>query len=195
MKRPHSFAGSRVLVLDDPIQAIDPSKIDGFLQVLIRLAENRQVIVFTHDDRLPSAIRLSRSPAGIVELVRGANSVVTVTESTRPPADRLLEDAFAIAVDEAVPARTAYRGAAGARGARGLARRTERVVDEAGVRFPDHPVETCCARDASERCARGAGQEGVAWIEFGGASARLRTSASLAEVRHLIGAVRRLQQQ
>ncbi|GFG63820.1 hypothetical protein MKUB_13100 [Mycobacterium kubicae] len=92
----------RFLVLDDPIQAMDPSKIDGFLQVLTRLAENRQVIVFTHDDRLPSAIRLSRSPARIVELVRGANSVVTVTESTRP-ADRLLEDAFAIAVDEAVP--------------------------------------------------------------------------------------------
>ena len=92
----------RFLVLDDPIQAMDPSKIDGFLQVLTRLAENRQVIVFTHDDRLPSAIRMSRSPARIVELVRGANSVVTVTESTRP-ADRLLEDAFAIAVDEAVP--------------------------------------------------------------------------------------------
>jgi DNA repair exonuclease SbcCD ATPase subunit len=92
----------RFLVLDDPIQAMDPSKIDGFLQVLTRLAENRQVIVFTHDDRLPSAIRMSRSPARIVELVRGANSVVTVTESTRP-ADRLLEDAFAIAIDEAVP--------------------------------------------------------------------------------------------
>ena len=92
----------RFLVLDDPIQAMDPSKIDGFLQVLARLAENRQVIVFTHDDRLPSAIRMSRSPARIVELVRGANSVVTVTESTRP-ADRLLDDAFAIAVDEAVP--------------------------------------------------------------------------------------------
>jgi hypothetical protein len=89
-------------VLDDPIQAMDPSKIDGFLQVLTRLAENRQVIVFTHDDRLPSAIRMSRSPARIVELVRGANSVVTVTESTRP-GDRLLEDAFAIAADEAVP--------------------------------------------------------------------------------------------
>ncbi|BBZ18631.1 AAA family ATPase [Mycolicibacterium gadium] len=92
----------RFLVLDDPIQAMDPSKIDGFLQVLNRLAEHRQVIVFTHDDRLPSAIRLSRSPARIVELVRGANSVVTVMESTRP-ADRLLEDAFAIAADDAVP--------------------------------------------------------------------------------------------
>jgi len=92
----------RFLVLDDPIQAMDPSKIDGFLDVLTELAAERQVVVFTHDDRLPSAIRTSRSPARIVELVRGANSVVTVTESSRP-ADRLLDDAFAIAVDEAVP--------------------------------------------------------------------------------------------
>ncbi|BBY44165.1 AAA family ATPase [Mycolicibacterium celeriflavum] len=92
----------RFLVLDDPIQAMDPSKIDGFLEVLVRLAETRQVVVFTHDDRLPSAIRVSRAPARIVELTRGANSVVSVTESTRP-ADRLLDDAFAIAVDEAVP--------------------------------------------------------------------------------------------
>ena len=92
----------RFLVLDDPIQAMDPSKIDGFLEVLVGLAETRQVIVFTHDDRLPSAIRMSRAPARIVELSRGANSVVTVTESTRP-ADRLLDDAYAIAADKAVP--------------------------------------------------------------------------------------------
>ncbi|MCV7281686.1 AAA family ATPase [Mycolicibacterium flavescens] len=92
----------RFLVLDDPIQAMDPSKIDGFLEVLVRLAETRQVIVFTHDDRLPSAIRVSRAPARIVELTRAPNSVVSVTESTHP-ADRLLDDAYAIAVDDAVP--------------------------------------------------------------------------------------------
>jgi ABC-type hemin transport system ATPase subunit len=92
----------RFLVLDDPIQAMDPSKIDGFLQVLTKLAEDRQVVVFTHDDRLPSAIRRSRVPARIAEVMRGANSAVTVTESSRP-ATRMLEDAFAIAADEAVP--------------------------------------------------------------------------------------------
>lgn len=92
----------RFLVLDDPIQAMDPSKIDGFLQVLTKLAEDRQVVVFTHDDRLPSAIRRSRVSARIVEVMRGANSIVTVTESSRP-STRMLEDAFAIAADEAVP--------------------------------------------------------------------------------------------
>jgi ABC-type lipoprotein export system ATPase subunit len=92
----------RFLVLDDPIQAMDPSKIDGFLQVLTKLAEDRQVVVFTHDDRLPWAVRQSRTPARIVEVTRGPNSAVTVSESSRP-ATRMLDDAFAIAADEAVP--------------------------------------------------------------------------------------------
>ena len=92
----------RFLVLDDPIQAMDPSKIDGFLQVLTALAKDRQVIVLTHDDRLPAAIRRSRTPARIVELTRGLNSAVSVTESTTP-AKRLLDDAYTIAADEVVP--------------------------------------------------------------------------------------------
>lgn len=92
----------RFMVLDDPIQAMDPSKIDGLLDVLTKLAEDRQVIVFTHDDRLPAAIRRSQVSARIVEVMRGMNSVVTVAESSRP-ATRMLEDAYAIAADEAVP--------------------------------------------------------------------------------------------
>ena len=92
----------RFMALDDPIQAMDPSKIDGFLQVLTELAKERQVIVLTHDDRLPSAIRTSRTEARIIEVTRGANSVVHVTESS-DPATRLLDDAFAIAADDAVP--------------------------------------------------------------------------------------------
>ena len=93
----------RFMVLDDPIQAMDPSKIDGFLKVLSELAKDRQVIVLTHDDRLPAAIRVSRTEARIVEVTREANSAVHVTESS-DPATRLLEDAFAIAADDAVPA-------------------------------------------------------------------------------------------
>lgn len=92
----------RFMVLDDPIQAMDPSKIDGFLKVLTDLAKDRQVIVLTHDDRLPAAIRVSRTEARIVEVTREANSVVHVAESS-DPATRLLDDAFAIAVDDAVP--------------------------------------------------------------------------------------------
>ncbi len=92
----------RFVVFDDPIQAMDPSKIDGFLQVLTTLSADRQVIVLTHDDRLPAAIRASRTDARIVEVTRGANSIVHVAESN-DPANRLLDDAFAIAADQAVP--------------------------------------------------------------------------------------------
>ncbi len=92
----------RFLVFDDPIQAMDPSKIDGFLEVLTALAKDRQVIVLTHDNRLPAAIRGSRAPARIVEVTRAANSAFSVVDSTRP-ATRLLDDAFAIAADDAVP--------------------------------------------------------------------------------------------
>ena len=92
----------RFLVFDDPIQAMDPSKIDGFLDVLTELAKDRQVIVLTHDNRLPAAIRSSRAPARIVEVTRAVNSAISVVDSTRP-ATRLLDDAFAIAADEAVP--------------------------------------------------------------------------------------------
>ena len=92
----------RFIVFDDPIQAMDPSKIDGSLQVLTELAADRQVIVLTHDDRLPAVIRAARTDARIVEVSRGANSTVHVAESS-DPATRLLDDAFAIAADEAVP--------------------------------------------------------------------------------------------
>ena len=92
----------RFIVLDDPIQAMDPSKIDGFLEVLTGLARDRQVIVLTHDDRLPAAIRVSRTQARILEVTRDANSVVRVEESS-DPATRILDDAFAIAADDAVP--------------------------------------------------------------------------------------------
>ena len=92
----------RFLVFDDPIQAMDPSKIDGFLEVLTSLAKDRQVIVLTHDNRLPAAIRSSRAPARIIEVTRAVNSAISVVDSTRP-ATRLLDDAFAIAADDAVP--------------------------------------------------------------------------------------------
>lgn len=92
----------RFVVLDDPIQAMDPSKIEGFLQVLTRLAIDRQVVVFTHDDRLPAAIRRSNVTARVIEVTRSTNSLVTVSDSLNP-ATRALDDAYKIARDEAVP--------------------------------------------------------------------------------------------
>ena len=52
----------RFLVLDDPVQAMDPTKVEGLAAVLADLARTRQVIVFSHDDRLAHAAR--RLPGG-----------------------------------------------------------------------------------------------------------------------------------
>ena len=93
----------RFLVLDDPIQAMDPAKVEGFVRVLERIAATRQVIVFSHDDRLATAIRNLAVDARIVEITRGAGSTVTVAESTNP-ARRYIDDAEAVLLDENVPA-------------------------------------------------------------------------------------------
>jgi ABC-type lipoprotein export system ATPase subunit len=92
----------RFIVLDDPIQAMDPSKVEGFVQVMAELAVDRQVIVLSHDDRLADAVRRSSLKASMYEVTRGPKSVVTVQE-TLHPALRYLADAEALTRDLNVP--------------------------------------------------------------------------------------------
>ncbi|QOC92165.1 hypothetical protein [Micromonospora craniellae] len=47
----------RFLVIDDPVQSMDPTKVYGLAKVLHQVAQHRQIVVFTHDDRLPAAVR------------------------------------------------------------------------------------------------------------------------------------------
>ena len=47
----------RFVVIDDPVQSMDPAKVDGLARVLAEPPRDRQVVVFTHDDRLPEAVR------------------------------------------------------------------------------------------------------------------------------------------
>lgn len=91
------------LVIDDPVQAMDPAKVDGLAQVLQQTAQDRQVVVLTHDDRLPEAVRRLQIPARILEVTRDAGSAVIVHEGSNP-AERYLSDAWAVARDEGVPA-------------------------------------------------------------------------------------------
>ncbi|GAA4243261.1 AAA family ATPase [Dactylosporangium darangshiense] len=86
----------RFVVIDDPVQSMDPSKVDGLAQVLDELAADRQVVVFTHDNRLPEAVRRLDIDATIWEVHRRNGSVVTVEPSTDPVA-RHLDDAWAMA--------------------------------------------------------------------------------------------------
>ena len=55
----------RFLVIDDPVQSMDPARVDGLAKVLDLVARDRQVIVFTHDDRLPvRGLLTSLDPVG-----------------------------------------------------------------------------------------------------------------------------------
>jgi hypothetical protein len=96
------------LVIDDPVQAMDPAKVEGLARVLAGTAKERQVIVFTHDDRLPEAVRRLGLAATILEVTRRPGSVVDVRLALDPPA-RAIEDARAISADSGVPADVARR--------------------------------------------------------------------------------------
>jgi hypothetical protein len=56
----------RFMVIDDPVQSMDPSRVDGLARALQEAARSRQVVVFTHDQRLPDAVRHSMIPATVV---------------------------------------------------------------------------------------------------------------------------------
>ncbi|MEV4481677.1 ATP-binding protein [Micromonospora coxensis] len=94
----------RFVVIDDPVQSMDPSKVDGLARVLAELAEDRQVVVFTHDGRLPDAVgRLDLGNARVVEVRRAERSVVTLRAGA-DPVSRHLDDAWALARTDDVPA-------------------------------------------------------------------------------------------
>ncbi len=90
----------RFLLIDDPVQAMDPLKVDGLARVLADVARTRQVIVFTHDTRLPEAVRRLQIPADIIEVVRRSNSTVEPRRAD-DPVRRHLDDARALMHNEA----------------------------------------------------------------------------------------------
>ena len=92
----------RFAVIDDPVQAMDPSKVDGLAKVLHRAARTRQIVVFTHDDRLPEAIRRLRLDATLLHVDRRAQSSVDVQES-RSPVQRYLDGARGYAKPDRLP--------------------------------------------------------------------------------------------
>ncbi|TCM51299.1 AAA family ATPase [Kribbella sp. VKM Ac-2568] len=92
----------RFVVLDDPVQAMDPAKVDGLTEVLLEYAKDRQVIVFSHDDRLAESVRRTAPTARIVQVERGTGSKVEVVEC-QSPARRYVEDAQELLRDENLP--------------------------------------------------------------------------------------------
>jgi recombinational DNA repair ATPase RecF len=92
----------RFMVIDDPVQSMDPSKVDGLARVLAGAAKDRQVIAFTHDERLPEAVRRLGLDAMILEVTRRPESIVEVRPAL-DPVERHLDDARALIRSEEVP--------------------------------------------------------------------------------------------
>jgi energy-coupling factor transporter ATP-binding protein EcfA2 len=86
----------RFMVIDDPVQSMDPAKVDGLARVLGRAAKTRQVIVFTHDERLPQAVERLLIPARVINVKRRANSKVEIVPGSAPT-ERYIAEAFALA--------------------------------------------------------------------------------------------------
>jgi ABC-type Mn2+/Zn2+ transport system ATPase subunit len=92
----------RFVVIDDPVQAMDPAKVAGLATVLARAARARQVVVLTHDTRLADAMRALDIAATVVEVVRREQSVVELRR-IQDPVQRYIDDAFAVAMSKDVP--------------------------------------------------------------------------------------------
>ncbi|HEY1642180.1 MAG TPA: hypothetical protein VGG35_15920, partial [Streptosporangiaceae bacterium] len=71
-------------------------------------SRTRQVLVFTHDDRLPEAIRRLDVAARILEVTRRPGSIVEVRPGLTP-AERQLQDAEALCADTVLPREVAAR--------------------------------------------------------------------------------------
>jgi recombinational DNA repair ATPase RecF len=98
----------RFLVIDDPVQAMDPAKVDGLARAFEQVAAERQVIVFTHDNRLAAAVKDLDIKATVLEVTRRPQSVVQIRRRL-DPAEQALRDASALSSDPYVPAEFAMR--------------------------------------------------------------------------------------
>ncbi len=73
------------------------------MRVLAKIAEHRQVIVFSHDNRFAAAVRRAEINAQVLEVTRESGSRVSVTNAFNPPSKRYLLDAGAMLRDERMP--------------------------------------------------------------------------------------------
>jgi recombinational DNA repair ATPase RecF len=98
----------RFICIDDPVQSMDPARVEGLARTLADAAKTRQVIVFTHDDRLSEAVRRLGLPAMIHSVTRRAKSAVEVRQVS-DPVSSLIADARALAATDDLPPDVAAR--------------------------------------------------------------------------------------
>jgi recombinational DNA repair ATPase RecF len=98
----------RFVVVDDPVQSMDPAKVDGLARVLEDAARTRQVVVFTHDDRLPEAVRRLGIEGSIIEVSRREGSGVDLRPALTP-IERHIQDARSLVRTDDLPPTVAAR--------------------------------------------------------------------------------------
>jgi hypothetical protein len=76
--------------------------VDGLARVLRETAETRQLVVFTHDDRLSEAVRRLGIEATVIEVTRRGQSAIELRPGL-DPVERYLEDARAVALTHGLP--------------------------------------------------------------------------------------------
>ena len=92
----------RFVVVDDPVQSMDPARVDGLARAFEEVAKERQVIVFTHDGRLPEAVRRLKIEATTIGVTRRPASVIELRPASDPVA-AYLSDARALVADLQLP--------------------------------------------------------------------------------------------
>ncbi|MDT0343511.1 ATP-binding protein [Streptomyces litchfieldiae] len=102
----HSGSPFGFLLIDDPVQSMDPDKVEGLAHVLEECARHRQVVVFTHDTRLQHAIAHLGIEATVLRISRGTDSAVTV-ETVTDPVGQALKEARELSLDEHLPVEVA----------------------------------------------------------------------------------------
>ncbi|SQD98122.1 DNA repair ATPase [Parafrankia sp. Ea1.12] len=90
------------VVIDDPVQSMDPAKVNGLARVLDEIGRHRQVVVFTHDPRLQRAFTSQELPVTILQVERAESSRVSVRRVTDPVA-QALKDARDLASTKSLP--------------------------------------------------------------------------------------------
>lgn len=98
----HADSPFGFLVIDDPVQSMDPEKVEGLARVLDAYAQDRQVIVFTHDTRLQQAVAHLGIKATVLRVSRQTDSVVGV-ETLTDPVEQALAEARAVSLDRSLP--------------------------------------------------------------------------------------------
>lgn len=80
-------------LVDDPIHALDDTRVDLVAAQLVRLAETHQVVVFTHDPRLEEHLRARVPTMSVIAVDRDPTTQTVAWSQHSTPWDALLKDA------------------------------------------------------------------------------------------------------